>query len=210
MVVKQLPLSNVPRAVRAQIDGLVNQNIRHSIGSTRSPKEELINCPTEWPLLADFDEKVIGGRNRPPDLEVGSNESVFLELNFSKGGLTENHSNEFLHQVFVRTFSSVSALTAIAGRLALVHSIGAESCLWVRAFWQDRIGGRVLPAGIGSIPRRAATKAVTSIMPAGHCKKFLAEKFPQADKSYSFEYGDKASRERGVQALKDTVQGLRP
>ncbi len=47
-------------------------------------------------------------------------------------------------------------------------------------------------------------------VPGGYCKKFLAEKFPQADKSYSFEYGDKDSRKRGVQALKDAVQGLKP
>jgi hypothetical protein len=64
-------------------------------------------------FLADFDEEVRGARNNPRGLEMGSLEGDFLELNFPKGGFEEHRSNEFPRQVFVRTFSSVSALRRI-------------------------------------------------------------------------------------------------
>ncbi|MGI9504681.1 MAG: hypothetical protein ACR2RE_16690 [Geminicoccaceae bacterium] len=60
---------------------------------------------------ADFDEKVRDARNSPRGSEIGSVEGHFLESNFSQGSFEECHSNKFPHQVFVRTFSSVSAKT---------------------------------------------------------------------------------------------------
>lgn len=39
----------------------------------------------------------------------------------------------------------------------------------------------------------------------GYCKRFLANHFPSAQMTYSFEYGDLASRSRGVAALKRAV-----
>ena len=60
-------------------------------------------------MLTDFDEKVGGARKRAYDLKFGSNEGNFLEFHFSWGDYAECHSNEFQRQVFVSTFSSVSA-----------------------------------------------------------------------------------------------------
>ena len=45
--------------------------------------------------------------------------------------------------------------------------------------------------------------------PGGYCKRFLQEVFPQADITYSFEYGvTKISRSAGVKALKEAISKL--
>lgn len=41
------------------------------------------------PELADFDEKGRDPRNGPHDLEIDSNDDVFLELSFSRDDFTE-------------------------------------------------------------------------------------------------------------------------
>ena len=43
----------------------------------------------------------------------------------------------------------------------------------------------------------------------GYCKRFIADTFPQAKVTYSFPYGDSASRAAGVQALRDAVSKIK-
>lgn len=46
-------------------------------------------------------------------------------------------------------------------------------------------------------------------IPGGYCKQFLQKVFPQADITYSFEYGlTKESRSTGLKALKEAVKKL--
>lgn len=47
-------------------------------------------------------------------------------------------------------------------------------------------------------------------VPGGYCSNWIDRTFPQADVTYSFEYGDDvASRRAGVDALRDAVDGIR-
>ena len=47
-------------------------------------------------------------------------------------------------------------------------------------------------------------------VPGGYCKRFLQNTFPQADVTYSFEYGaDKLSRTNGINALKEALKGIK-
>ncbi|TCS93244.1 nucleic acid/nucleotide deaminase domain-containing protein [Hazenella coriacea] len=45
-------------------------------------------------------------------------------------------------------------------------------------------------------------------VPGGYCKRFLQNTFPEAVVTYSFEYGDKDSRTRGIEALKNAINKL--
>lgn len=43
----------------------------------------------------------------------------------------------------------------------------------------------------------------------GYCKRFLSKIFPQANITYSFEYGaTKESRKAGVEALKEAIKKI--
>jgi hypothetical protein len=44
--------------------------------------------------------------------------------------------------------------------------------------------------------------------PGGYCKRFLNDTFPDAEVSWAFEYGDAASRTRGIQALREALENL--
>jgi Xanthomonas XOO_2897-like deaminase len=47
------------------------------------------------------------------------------------------------------------------------------------------------------------------VTPGGYCKMFLANTFPQAEITYSFEYGStQASRKSGVGLLKNAIQAI--
>lgn len=46
-------------------------------------------------------------------------------------------------------------------------------------------------------------------IPGGYCKRFLKTVFPQADVTYSFEYGlTQESRRNGVKALKEAIKNI--
>jgi len=46
--------------------------------------------------------------------------------------------------------------------------------------------------------------------PGGHCKDFIIKEFPKANVTYSFEYGDQASRKAGVKLLLKAVSKIKP
>ena len=77
--------------------------------------------------MADFDEKVRNLRKHARRLEVVSNKGNFLEFHSSDNGSEECHSNTFVYQVFVRAFSSVSALTAIATEIVVASKAAEKS-----------------------------------------------------------------------------------
>lgn len=57
--------------------------------------------------------------------------------------------------------------------------------------------------------RRIYSELEPCSIPGGYCKRFLQKEFPQADITYSFEYGTtKESRSVGVQALKKAVNKI--
>ena len=57
--------------------------------------------------------------------------------------------------------------------------------------------------------RRIYSELEPCSIPGGYCKRFLQSEFPQADVTYSFEYGlTQESRRAGVNALKEAVKNL--
>jgi len=75
----------------------------------------------------------------------------------------------------------------------------------------ERIAARDL-AAMGIDPRNV-TRIYSELepcgAPGGYCKRFISQMFPQAEVTYSFEYGDtKASRQAGIDALRHALARL--
>lgn len=89
------------------------------------------------------------------------------------------------------------ARTAVAG--ASIQGAHAERV----------IAGQLQRMGVNpSQVTRIYSELEPCIAPGGYCKMFIQNNFPQATVTYSFEYGDMASRQRGIQLLQQAVDDI--
>jgi hypothetical protein len=72
------------------------------------------------------------------------------------------------------------------------------------------IGGKLESQGVsGDRVTKIYSELEPCNIPGGKCKGYIAQNFPNADVTYSFEYGDsELSRRKGVKELKKAVNGL--
>lgn len=76
-----------------------------------------------------------------------------------------------------------------------------------RLAWNDLQGMGVRPSQV----TRIYSELEPCSVPGGYCSAWIGRTFPNAQVTWSFEYGtDAASRSSGVAALRDALAGLKP
>lgn len=129
--------------------------------------------------------------------------------------------------IFTKVDYGSTDLSMIAIKYRISNGIYTGRNVAVFEYEDGNVVGTIVKAserGVGHAERLAAkellklgidSSKVTRIyselepccMPGGYCKKFIKNTFPQAEVTYTFDYGvDKVSRVEGINALKESVK----